>query len=517
MNTNQRGLCLLNFFTFLALLLSAGVAHADIDVNKDGLPDLLFQNQANNNIAYWAFDSAHYLGGAALQSPISADWKLIDSADMNGDDKADLIYQNATTGQVVIWYMDGGTMVGGGALSLLPAPGYKVVGSGDFNGDGFTDLVFQETGTGKIAFWFQNGLMVTGGVNPSGLSTPLDPNNQVVGVADFNGDGTPDLVFQNRSTRAISFWAMQKTGVVGSATLPLIPAAGYEVAGLGDFNGDGSPDLLFQSATTGQLVYWLLNSTTYSGGGTLPTAASLSWHVTGGRSFDLRFHSPTSYPIGVTGFNRDVIFENSLSTSATPFDDETTTYIADGFQGKAGLPSGVFPSRLPNAVTGATTRYQLQPFDANNVLMIEAADVQGTLTLVAPHAFRTLSIAAASSNARFVSGDSTLILNFQDGSTSAAINYHARDWWGEGQNNDPNRILAAGVSRTTNVGLHIPSSTVQIDTIYTKFNLYETTLDLSNIDGVDYTHKRLQSITFRVANGAERTGIFAVSGVIARP
>jgi len=517
MNSKQRGLFSLGLFVFLALLLSGHAAQADIDVNKDGLPDLLFQNQANNKIAYWAFDSAHYLGGAALPSPISSDWKVIDSADVNGDDKADLIYQNATTGQVVIWYMDGATMVGGGALSLLPAPGYKVVGTGDFNGDGLTDLVFQETATGKIAFWFLNGLTVTGGVNPSGLTSPFNPNNQVVGAADFNGDGMPDLVFQDRSTRVISFWGMDGTGVIGSATMPLTPALGYNVVGLGDFNGDGGPDLLFQNATSGQLVFWVLHSTTYAGGGTLPTTASLDWHVAGGRSFGLRSHSPTSYPIAVTGFNRDVIFENSLTTSATPFDDVTTTWIADGFQGKAGLPSGVFASRLPNAVTGATTRYQLQPFDANNVLMIQSADVQGTLTLVAPRAFRTLSIAATSSNARFVSGDSTLILNFQDGSTSAAINYHARDWWGEGQNDDPNRIFTSGVSRTENVGLNIPIATVQVDTFYTKFNLYETTLDLSNIGGVDYTHKRLQSITFRVANGAGRTGIFAVSGVAARP
>lgn len=505
-------LCLL-----AVLLWSGSAAHADIDFNTDGLPDLLFQNQSTGQIAYWGLAGSTYLGGSAVQSPLSADWQLRDSADLNADGKSDLIYQSVRTGQVVVWYMDGPTMAGGGALSLLPAPGYQIVGTGDFNGDGNPDLVFQNSTTGQAVIWFLNGLTVTGGATLVGLPSSTDPNNAVVGVADFNGDGYPDLVFQNHASHIISFVAMQGTQVTGRATLPLAPYVDYNVVGLGDFNGDGNPDLLFQNARTGQLTYWLLNRTTYSGWGNLPAPSSLDWNVAGVRTVSSHIGSPVSFPVAVTGFNRDVIFENSSPTSAQSFDDGTATWLADGVQGYAGLPAGVFSSRLTNSVTMASTRYKLQRFADNNVMMIDTTSPQGTLTLVTPQRFRSLSIAAVSSGARFTAGIGTLTLNFQDGSTSAAINYNARDWWGEGANDDPNRIFQAGVYRTVNTGTNLPTSSVQVDTSYTKFNLYETTIDLANVGGVDYSHKILQSVTFNVAVGAQRTGIFALSGSVGRP
>ncbi|MCW3098778.1 MAG: hypothetical protein JWL77_4396 [Chthonomonadaceae bacterium] len=273
-------LCLL-----AVLLLPGRVAQADIDFNNDGLPDLLFQSQSTGQLVYWALDGPVYLGGNALPSPNSTDWQVRDTADLNADGHNDLIYQNATTGQVVVWYMNTANLVGGGALSLTPAPGYLLVGTGDFNGDNKSDLVFQNQTTGQVVVWYLNGLTVAGGTTLVGLPSPGDANNAVVGVGDFNGDGYPDLVFQNRTSHGISFVALRGVQVAGGAMLPITPLAGYNVAGLGDFNGDGKPDLLFQNAATGQLTYWLLDGTTYLSWGNPPTPASLDWHVAGKRTF----------------------------------------------------------------------------------------------------------------------------------------------------------------------------------------------------------------------------------------
>jgi len=289
----------LSLLLFAALLAPGRAAHAAIDFNNDNFPDLLFQSQSTNQLVYWALDGSTYLNGDFLQSPISTDWKVMDSADFNADGKADLVYQNATTNQVVLWYMNGASMIGGGAISLTPATGYKVVGTGDFNADGRRDLVFQNTATGQIVFWYLNGLIVTGGDLPIGLSSPPRPNAAVVGVSDFNSDTMPDLVMQDRSTREISFIFMQGIRAVAGTISPLIPVAGYSVVGLGDFNSDGKADLLFQNTSTGQLVYWLLNGTVYNGYGSLPEVSSADWRITGIRSFAP--FTPQTYSInGIT-------------------------------------------------------------------------------------------------------------------------------------------------------------------------------------------------------------------------
>lgn len=224
-----------------------------------------------------------------------------------------------------------------------------------------------------------------------------------------------------------------------------------------------------------------------------------------------------SLPVALTGFNRDVVFENRSKTSAIVFDDQATAWIEDGLQKYAGLPSHLFASRIPNVITRGKTLYQLQPFKANNVLLLTSENAQATLTLIKPACFRSLSIAAASSNARFVSGVGTLILNFEDGSASPPISYNAQDWWGEGANNNPSRIFEAGVFRSENVGVNLLAQDVHVDVAYQHFNLYETPLDLSNINGADYTGHKLKSITFNLVPGAFHTGIFAVSGVTISP
>jgi hypothetical protein len=220
-------------------------------------------------------------------------------------------------------------------------------------------------------------------------------------------------------------------------------------------------------------------------------------------------------PIPMTGFNQDVIFENQATTSAVPFDDTTTTWVENGLKGAAGLPAARFTSRLTNPVTGSSTFYEFQPFAGNNILALTYAASQGTLTLAAPARFRALSIVASSSNARFVPGIGKLVLNFDDGTSSGEINYNARDWWGEGANNDPSRVFASGLNRTENAGSNLPLASVRIDGSFRNFNLYETTLDLSNIGGVNYTGKRLRSITFQRASNVRLTAIFAVSGASA--
>ena len=90
---------------------------------------------------------------------------------------------------------------------------------------------------------------------------------QVVGAADFDGNGVPDLVYQNTSTYQINVdyyggpggatfigWACLSCSVPGGT-------AGWQVVAVADFNRDGVPDLVYQNQQTNQV------NVNYFGGG----------------------------------------------------------------------------------------------------------------------------------------------------------------------------------------------------------------------------------------------------------
>src|SRR5947209_7830693 len=102
-------------------------------------------------------------------------------------------------------------------------------------------------------------------------------------------------------------------------------------------------------------------------------------------------------PLSASGWNRDIVVENTASTPyssfAAAFDlpNNYGFYQAGLAGGSRGLPaSGSFTS----LVDGATT-FQFQSYTANNVLQLSASSSSaGTLTLGTPRALTSLSILA---------------------------------------------------------------------------------------------------------------------------
>ena len=80
------------------------------DFNNDGMPDLIWQGDVFDSVAFWLMDPAN--PGEVLQacSIGAADqdiWDLNMIADMNNDQKDDLVWWNRNTSEIVIWYIDG--------------------------------------------------------------------------------------------------------------------------------------------------------------------------------------------------------------------------------------------------------------------------------------------------------------------------------------------------------------------------------------------------------------------------
>ncbi|HEV2474289.1 MAG TPA: VCBS repeat-containing protein, partial [Chthonomonadales bacterium] len=239
-------------------------AFHSFDLTGSGQPDLLFQNSNTGDLAYWLMLGA-FQTSAGLLSPSSAgalSWNVVASADLFGDGASDLIFQNSATGSLAYWGMTFTAQNRSGLLtpSNPGSPQWLVVGSADLDGDGHPDLILQNSATGAIGYYLMTGTTA----KRIGLFNPSSPGSsdwRVVGAADINGDGQADLIFQSRSSGTLAYWLLNGETVVGTGLFsPSNPgSAAWRAVGLADIDDDGTPDMLFQKGSSGDLAYFLLN------------------------------------------------------------------------------------------------------------------------------------------------------------------------------------------------------------------------------------------------------------------
>jgi hypothetical protein len=157
-----------------------------------------------------------------------------------------------------------------------PPPPPPANGSGvrsDFNGDRSPDLVWQNSLTGERAIWLMNGTTMAGE-----RWLPAVPTEwHIATTADFNSDGHTDLVWQNTHTGQRAVWLMNGSTMVGERWLPTVPTQ-WQITGAADMNSDGHPDLVWQNTATGQRAIWLMNGTTMTGERWLPTIPT-QWQI----------------------------------------------------------------------------------------------------------------------------------------------------------------------------------------------------------------------------------------------
>src|SRR4030095_11375358 len=124
-----------------------------------------------------------------------------------------------------------------GAPTPLAVPEATPTPLYDFNGDGEPDYLLYNVSTRQTAIWYLNNNMFMGGA----FAPTLPANWRVVGVADFNGDSQPDYLLFNASTRQTAIWYLSGPTHISGAYGPMI-ASGYTLIGAADFNADGKPD-----------------------------------------------------------------------------------------------------------------------------------------------------------------------------------------------------------------------------------------------------------------------------------
>jgi RHS repeat-associated protein len=179
-----------------------------IDFDGDGLVDVMQTTPAqffyyrNNGDGTWA-DAL--VGAPVGEPPVSFSDPQVRLADMNGDRLIDLVYVRA--GAVVYWPSLGwGRWGDATAVEGAPDAGaYQArVQLADLNGDGLADL-WLASGT-EVRAWLQRGDGAFAASVAYGGLPEANPLTTSVRIADMNGSGTADVVWNVRDATGGASW-----------------------------------------------------------------------------------------------------------------------------------------------------------------------------------------------------------------------------------------------------------------------------------------------------------------------
>jgi hypothetical protein len=169
------------------------------------------------------------------------------SVDLNGDGIADLVIANKGANSITILL---GTQNG----NFIPAPGSPITSSsisgpidiatGDYNSDGFTDLVVLNASNSTFSVIFGNG-DGTFQTNYIPTFSTLGSLPSAIQSSDFNGDGNLDLAIANSGSSSVTIFLGLGTGFFTPAPRnPIRVGTGPASLSLGDLNGDGVIDIV---------------------------------------------------------------------------------------------------------------------------------------------------------------------------------------------------------------------------------------------------------------------------------
>ncbi len=245
-----------------------------VDINGDGLLDLIVANSGGNNVlVYLGQGNGQFANAQSFYAGTNPVGLTI--GDVNGDGKPDVVVTNQGSNDVSVLLGDSASVLRPGVrLNVGAGPTQTVVG--DFNGDGKTDLAVASATSNQV--WVLNGVG-NGFFNdtaPTIFNTGSSPQSLIVGTFD----GKLDLVTLNFNSNSLSFYSgfdpNHRVDIAAGGSNPITAVSA-------DFNHDGLLDLIVGNNGDGAISVFLggnqglvLSETMFEAGLEHPVALALA-------------------------------------------------------------------------------------------------------------------------------------------------------------------------------------------------------------------------------------------------
>jgi len=224
------------------------------DLNRDGLSDIVAVNYTSGNASVFLGNGPGTFSGPLL-APVGATPKACVLYDMDGDGSLDLVVSVEYPNVITVLKGDGFGWFG--AAKMYPTAHNEMLAVADLNGDGRPDIItVNDLIPGDVSVLLAN----TSGGFEAPQSHVAGPSPRSVAAADFDLDGSQDVViaFEGKSNagNVVQLWLGDGRGGLsqggqwpGGTTPKSISTA--------DFNNDGKPDFIVSSEGTDDVRLFL--------------------------------------------------------------------------------------------------------------------------------------------------------------------------------------------------------------------------------------------------------------------